>query len=78
MLRPPVQIVFCKALEHLRMKALMNPSQVSNRHFVDREPTHERAPFGLIFEIDRRASMDSEATPGPVNSIAAFNTSSWL
>src|SRR5512138_1598344 len=31
-----------------------------------------------MLEIESRASIESDATPGPLNSTAAFNTSSWL
>jgi hypothetical protein len=31
-----------------------------------------------MLEIERRASMERLATPGPLNSIAAFKASSWL
>ena len=37
------------------------------------------APHSVVMlAMLSRASMLSDATPGPLNSTAAFNTSSWL
>ena len=45
-LGPVLDVVFCEALNALSFQPLMNTFQVMNRDVVNREPAHQRPPFG--------------------------------